>query len=346
MIGKFENRARRNVMEAIREQLEKPLVAGIVGFVIGLILGWFIIGWGIWPVKWTDAAPSDLRVDAQEDYLRIAIDSYTLTNDASAAQKAWSELGEAAPELLAKIQQEPGSQDPTAIQNFANIVTAAAPAEEGAETASEGGGSSSKNLLYLMCLITLVLGGALGAYFLFRQTRSGGPVSPAVQAQEITNQAERTDFAALGMMPPMSQFMTTYMLGDDLFDDSFSIDSPAGEFLGECGVGISDSIGVGEPKKVAAFEIWLFDKNDIQTVTKVMMSKHTFDDIGTRQRLEAKGEPFLAEPGAEMELGTATLRLVARVVDMNYGSGALPPNSFFERVTLELAIWQINSGNE
>jgi hypothetical protein len=47
-----------------------------------------------------------------------------------------------------------------------------------------------------------------------------------------------------------------------------------------------------------------------------------------------------------MELGTATLRLVARVVDMNYGSGALPPNSFFERVTLELAIWQINSGNE
>jgi hypothetical protein len=43
---------------------------------------------------------------------------------------------------------------------------------------------------------------------------------------------------------------------------------------GECGVGISETIGVGDPKKVTAFEVWLFDKNDIQTVTKVLMSAH------------------------------------------------------------------------
>ena len=48
--------------------------------------------------------------------------------------------------------------------------------------------------------------------------------------------------------------MTTYMIGDDLYDDSFSIDSPSGEFLGECGVGISDTIGVGDPKKVTALK--------------------------------------------------------------------------------------------
>ena len=151
---------------------------------------------------------------------------------------------------------------------------------------------------------------------------------------------ERTDYAALGEETPMSQFMTTYMLGDDLFDDSFSIDSPSGEFLGECGVGISEAIGVGEPKKVAAFEIWLFDKNDIQTVTKVLMSEHAFVDDALRQRLTAKGEPFQADPGAEVVLETATLRLVARVVDMAYGGGAMPENSHFERVTLELAVWQ------
>jgi len=138
----------------------------------------------------------------------------------------------------------------------------------------------------------------------------------------------------------MAQFMTTYMLGDDLFDDSFSIDSPTGEFLGECGVGISESIGVGEPKKVTAFEVWLFDKNDIQTVTKVMMSQHAFSDDALRNRLAAKGDPFLVESGAETELETATLRLVGRVVDMAYGSGATPTQSYFERVTLELAVWQ------
>jgi hypothetical protein len=34
------------------------------------------------------------------------------------------------------------------------------------------------------------------------------------------------------------------------------------------------------------------------------------------------------------------LQLLAKVVDLQYGSGALPSNSFFERITLELAIWQ------
>jgi hypothetical protein len=38
-------------------------------------------------------------------------------------------------------------------------------------------------------------------------------------------------------------------------------------------------------------------------------------------------------------LETQTLTLEARVVDMNYGQGALPSGSFFERLTLELAIW-------
>ncbi len=137
----------------------------------------------------------------------------------------------------------------------------------------------------------------------------------------------------------MVQFMATYKLGDDLFDDSFSIDSPAGEFLGECGVGISETIGVGEPKKVTAFEVWLFDKNDIQTVTKVLMSAHAFLDEATRQRLESKGDPVLAEPGSEIVLETQTLRLVARVVDMAYGDGALPEQSFLERLLLELAVW-------
>jgi hypothetical protein len=138
----------------------------------------------------------------------------------------------------------------------------------------------------------------------------------------------------------MVQFMASYKGGDDLFDDSFSIDSPSGEFLGECGVGISETIGVGVPKKVTAFEVWLFDKNDIQTVTKVLMSDHAFNDPTIRQKLEAKGEPFQAVAGGQTILETATLRLVARVVDMAYGQGAMPENSYFDSLVLELAIWQ------
>jgi hypothetical protein len=136
---------------------------------------------------------------------------------------------------------------------------------------------------------------------------------------------------------PLATFRTTYTIGDDLYDDSFSIESPAtGDFLGECGVGIAEAIGVGEPKKVSAFEIWLFDKNDIQTVTKIILSGYSFKDDETRTRLAAKGDPIPAESGEVVTLETASLRVEARIVDMSYGSGALPNESFFERMTIEL----------
>ena len=323
-------------MDAIREQLEKPLVAGIVGLVVGIIFGLVVLGWWLFPVQWTNASPADLREDAQVDYTRMSVDSYTLNENAELAKNRWNELGDEGPDALAQVQANPGEQRPEDIQAFSEIIEVQAPEDMPVE--EEGG--SNLTLLLVMCLVTVVLAGALAAYFLLRQGRSTGTVSPAAQAQEVSKQMERTDYAALGEETPMSQFMTTYMLGDDLFDDSFSIDSPSGEFLGECGVGISEAIGVGEPKKVAAFEIWLFDKNYIQTVTKVLMSEHAFVDDALRQRLTAKGEPFQADPGTEVVLETATLRLVARVVDMAYGGGAMPENSHFERVTLELAVWQ------
>ena len=348
-------------MEVIRDRLNNPLVAGIVGLVVGIIFGWIVIGWGIWPITWTDAAPSDLQETWREDYLRMMVDSYTLIPDADVANMRWQGLGEDASQTLNKVAANPGPRNPENIQLFSQVVGSSAVVVDpamGEETTlnegeiivptpiaaedSEAGGLSRTTLILVMCGVVSILAIAVVAYlFLFRRQSISNAVSPVAQAQEFTRQAEPTDFTARGEIAPMSQFMTTYMLGDDLFVDSFSIDSPTGEFLGECGVGISESIGVGEPKKVAAYEVWLFDKNDIQTVTKVLMSKHAYEDTTLRERLQTKGEPFQAEPGAEMILETATLRLVARVVDMAYGSGATPPQSFFERLTLELAVWKI-----
>jgi hypothetical protein len=47
----------------------------------------------------------------------------------------------------------------------------------------------------------------------------------------------------------------------------------------------------------------------------------------------------MAENGKHVLLETATLQLEARVVEMSFGTGALPTNSFFDRLTLELALW-------
>ena len=87
-------------------------------------------------------------------------------------------------------------------------------------------------------------------------------------------------------------------------------------------------------------EVWLFDKNDIQTVTKVVMSESAFHDVTTHDRLSAKGDPVLVEVDRPIILETAKLRLQARIVDLTYGDDPmLPENSYFNQVTLELAIW-------
>jgi hypothetical protein len=69
------------------------------------------------------------------------------------------------------------------------------------------------------------------------------------------------------------------------------------------------------------------------------MSRHAFADPAVRSRLEPKGELVLVEPQAQVLLETATLQLLATIVDIEYGKGALPDSSYFDRVTLELAIW-------
>jgi hypothetical protein len=330
-------------MDALREQLNKPWVIGLAGFLVGLFFGLVVLGWWLWPVEWVDAGPEQLRTEFKEIYLRMAIDSYTLNPDALRAQQRLQEMGPEAEEILENIAQEPGSQNPAAIQAFQALaagepVVEATPLEP--TPVAETGGLV-RTLLPIMCLLTFLLAGGLVAVFLLQnRARAGGFSVPRRQEPARPQpQPDVADYPGMKEAPLQGQFMTTYNLGNDLYDDSFSIDSQAGEFLGECGVGISETIGVGEPKRVTAFEVWLFDKNDIQTVTKVLMSEHAFADETTRQRLAAKGEPVVAEPGREMVLETATLRLVARVVDMSYGSGALPAESFFERMTLEMVVW-------
>ena len=140
---------------------------------------------------------------------------------------------------------------------------------------------------------------------------------------------------------PLRQFDLTYELGDDHFDMSNAIETREGAFLGECGMGISERVGLGSPDKVSAFEVWLFDKNDIRTVTKVLMSEHAYNDRAMRDKLAAKGEPVLGEEGLVLTLETASLRVRARVTELHYGSGALPANSFFQRLRVTMAAWQL-----
>ncbi len=328
-------------MERIRGQITTPVLIGAgVGVVVGLIIG-LIIAWGLWPVEVIDTEVQTMRADLQQEYLAMALQAFALNNDASQAQQRWNQLGPDKEQYLQTylINPPPGVNSEK-VSQFAIVVRtepAGAGGEAPAETKEPRASSGLMTLFVVLCLLTLVIGAVAAYLLLFRNRQPGIATSRGTVTSGGGKVMEPVAYE--GQEPPIAQYLTTYVVGNDLYDDSFSIDSASGEFLGECGVGISETIGVGDPKKVTAFEVWLFDKNDIQTVTKVLMSQHAFNDPAISQRLALKGEPVLAEPNKQIVLETATLQLEARVVNMNYGQGALPANSYFEQFTLELQIW-------
>ncbi len=365
-------------MDKIKALLQRPLIAGLAGLAVGLIIGLPILGWGVWPVKWKDADASYLREDLKKQYLCMVVDSYRVNQNVEVARARIDSLGldvATSPYMFDTLQSagcsySSGSPEVVALKS-ALLSGAAAGVTSGdtsstqvplptTTTAKSSSSKSSTLLLSLLCVLFLLIGGALFYIFFLRKRKKGGDQAYADEAvgeddylaeeEEPVQTAQAAPSAAVknaaggsgaaaSAASPAAHFMTTYVIGDDLYDDSFSIDDQSGAFLGECGVGISDTIGVGDPKKVAAFEVWLFDKNDIQTVTKVLMSAHAMNDPMIQQRLASKGEPVLIEPGQQILLETATLQLEARVIELVYGQGALPTSSFFERLTLEIAVW-------
>lgn len=323
-----------------------PLVAVIIGVAIGMIYAWVIN-----PVQWVDGEPQQLRADLQEDYLRMAIDSHSVNRDADLAVIRFQALGENGSVTLVAVSEDPQELSPDAIQSFRAVI---AIDEESSETeAADGSGDGIlgqvSGFIIPICGATVLIGLVLAVVLVLRAR--GRDDEEGIVAPDIGEPAPEPAMQEMPSEQPLvfepeavgddslATFRTIYALGDDDYDDSFSIESPTGDFLGECGVGIGDLIGAGEPNKVSAFEVWLFDKNDIQTVTKVLMSNYAHNDAETRNRLSAKGDPIVAEPGSVISLQTASLEVEARIVDMTYGESALPSQSFFERLTIELRAW-------
>jgi hypothetical protein len=287
-------------MESIQRQ---PVLIGVIAFIVGFSIGLFLFGWGLTPVQYTGAGPQDLLGTYQDYYLTSLARNYAATSDATFVRGALAGWAEA-PAAICERAANQRNIDPITAQQLELLAAAinnnqgcaGVPVGEPGAAAPEveGGGLGS---VLAVILLVLLFAGILGA-LVYMMRRSGGrpaatdsgfgvdmaPMAPG------TMYAGDQDFAAT----PIARFRTDYERGHDTYDDSFSIENAQGDFLGECGVGISESIGMDTPKNVTAFEVWLFDKNDIRTVTKVIMSDHAFFDEALKAKLAAQGR---ADPG-------------------------------------------------
>src|SRR4030042_3480769 len=239
-----------SVQSTVKEYSKRPLVVGIFCFVVGVIIGLVVLGWWLWPVQWCDASPAQLESGWQDMGLQVAIIAYGARGEPATAKVEYEALGDSADDTLARVQANPQGIDPNLISQFSAAVGATAQVPPGVTPTAPPAASGRSNLttlLIVMCVVTLLVGAAIAAYiYLSGRKKTGGSV-PASQlpATEVETPAEWTEYSAPSDQAPMAQFMASYKAGDDLFDDSFSIDSPSGEFLGECGVGVAETIAIG-----------------------------------------------------------------------------------------------------
>lgn len=329
------------------EIVQKRPVLITLGALAGLLLG-LLIGWVIWPVQYTGAGPQHLHERDQQNYLSALAGLYAFENNQARIIEAlgrWDEADEAICELAVQFQ----AADPAeaarlnAMAIVLNGIGCPDLTPDAVPAPVEPDDEPRASSIWLICFLGLLFIGLVVGALIVWSRRSG--MEPrgryGYDADNVPESGPLTSDAADQQQTtiPLARFQSSYARGHDSYDESFTIENVNGEFLGECGVGISESIGADTPKNTTAFEIWLFDKNDIRTVTKVVMSDHAFFDDAIKAKLAPKGEPVLAREGETIVLETASLIINAEISEMVYGEGALPPQSFFERFTVELSAW-------
>ena len=336
-----------------------------LGFVLlGLILG-LIWTYQFAPVKFTDAEPVHMADGYKDQWIKMVAVEYDQTGDVAEAERKLISGG-VTPGMIQDLINANQATDALLASQLQQLMSvadqvkgAAADQADSAEPGLLDGILGPLLFIIVFAVLGVLVAAVLTLYFVIpigpwakKKSGSSAALTPgsgaAIHSQQVAAKKavaeQKTDFAAVGETPPVSQHMSTYIQGDDLYDDSFSIETASGEFLGECGSGISETIGVGDPKKVTATEVWLFDKNDIRTVTKVLMSEHAYNDQALRTKLAPKGEAVPVSSEGITMLETQTLRVRVRVVDLQYGEGGPAANSFFERLTVELAAWPKEDG--
>jgi hypothetical protein len=224
---------------------------------------------------------------------------------------------------------------------------AAAPSpDQPAEEPEEGDG----NLATILGLALLAGGIALAAWLLLR----GRPVAPeaedTVVVEPLVDDEQSVYRPGKPAQPPVpapgataerggagQEFTAAFHQGDEAYDQSFDIEGPDGSYWGECGMTMSEAMH-GDPQRATALEVWLFDKSDIRTVTKVLMSDYAYGNQALREKLSSRGDAVLLAPDLGFVLDAQTLRLMGKIVELEYDDSQAPARGTIRRLRVQLRV--------
>ncbi len=328
----------------------------LVPLLFGIILGWFLLGWLIAPVKWNNAGLQDLDPTLKTGYVVTAAEAFAQTQDSGKvverlqAMGTQADVAAIASEAVAAAEASGDLVTADRVRAMAaainlqlDVPAAPAQAQEGTAQAQDGG---SSGLLTVLGLLLIAGGIALAAWLLLR--RRSASDDDAYQDDEMqaaaavapgADRSVASAAVATPSEPPGQRFRAEFNQGDKTFDESFDIEGPDGTYLGECGVTISETVD-GDPDRATALEVWLFDKSDIRTVTKVLMTDYAYGNPPLREKLSSRGDAVLLGQGIGFVLDAQTLRLAGKVMDMEYDQSIAPPSSTIRHLMVELRVIQ------
>ncbi|MCW5849602.1 MAG: hypothetical protein KIT87_05940 [Anaerolineae bacterium] len=354
---------------------------GLALFLLGLVIGWFVIGWWLWPSGFGGPRPAQLEHVSRQDYLALVADSYAQNGNLAVVQQRLEgfDLNDAARELddLARRSDEFGLNAQAArLRNLANVVRrdllrtaaqpTAAPKTTIAPTAqpSTGLGEQARDIFgglrqgWLVGLVLALVIVALLAYAAVRW-RLDRLLKWSPRAAD-GGEAAAEDTGGGRTAGDIEDQPLVYVSLNQLTRISYSADGPDRteirikdankDMVGQVELRAAEILGRTPGEPPAALELRLFDRHEPRTRVAVLVSHAASQDPTARQLIASMSSDYVkpafdvSRLGRVVELDTRFIHLQAEVVDAVFGEGGhYPP---FQYLCLEITPMPASQGGQ
>lgn len=271
--------------------MQRNVLSLVGAFLAGLLIGWLALGWWLWPVAYVGEANTyELNQADKLRYASAVVDSYAVTGQADPDWFALWTPEEVHQAMAQVVQRNPAKA--SWAWGLANQASAAQPVQVKAQDQASVAKSDLLPIIGIIAIALLVA--SAGFWLIWRRKDS---ISVIEQAHEQFNQdafqrfaaRNSTDYIPVKPAPARTLAHASLTFGPDQpTDQHFPIDS---QQEGEPSPG---EFGVNQVNDQPAWDVWLFDKQALVTVTKVLADQVS-DELASRGELLNWKEPFTLE---------------------------------------------------
>jgi hypothetical protein len=302
----------------------QPMAIPLAAAIMGLLFGWLVLGWLVFPVEWTDARPVDLAPEARQSYIQLVADAFVSDRNVSRARARVTDFP---PEVLAgDIGILLGTSAATGTQSVGALAAALAatpqvvPVPTPAPARGSPGGWANLTRTIALAALMAALAAGIALWWAARRWRGDErPAPPDGHARSVTVVASpRGEPSRARGAPPWRPLRidlgatatARFTAGDEHYYQTWLVYDERGGLVGGAGL---QAHAVGS---VSTLDLWFFKRDDedadVETPTVTIVSPEAFHDGVFRARLGDR-QIVAALPGQGCVLEAADLVLDVRL---------------------------------